>query len=159
MPHFAAATRLECIGVETCLGKELYPTDPTRTMIALQPVLTQDDIIANSVSEIDGLDKQSRAVIYIAKTMMEILVARTVTTDVQPLLSQQTDDVLFFDLTQAKVLASGVDSIISVVDLSLASSFVSEMLSRIPEPLQGGRRPDLVARAPSRRRPSPCSVL
>jgi hypothetical protein len=69
--------------------------------------------------------------------MMELLAARTVTADVQPLISQQTGDVLFIDLAEAKVLASGDDTIISVVDLSLASSFVSEMLSRIPEPLQG----------------------
>jgi hypothetical protein len=120
-------------GIETCLGQAPYPTDPTRIMIALQPVFTQDDVV-NSVSEIKGLDKQSRAVKSIVKTMMEMLAARTVTTDVQPLISQQTGGVLFIDLTEAKVLAL-VD--ISVVDLSLASSFVSEMLSRIPDTLQG----------------------
>jgi hypothetical protein len=124
-------------GVETCLGQAPYPTDPTRVMIALQPVFTQDDVMVNSVSDIDGLDKQSRAVKSIVKTMMEMLAALTVTTDVQPLISQQTGDVLFIDLTEAKVLALGTDTHISVVDLSLASSFVSEMLSRIPESLQG----------------------
>jgi hypothetical protein len=120
-------------GVETCLGQAPYPTDPTRVMIALQPVFTQDDVIVNSVSEIIGLDQQSRAVKSIVKTMVEMLAVRTVTTDVQPLISQQTGDVLFIDLTEAKVLASDD---ISVVDLSLASSFVSEMLSRIPDTLQ-----------------------
>jgi hypothetical protein len=124
-------------GVETCLGQAPYPPDPTRVMIALQPVFTQDDVIVNSVSDIDGLDKQSRAVKSIVRTMMEMLAARTVTTDVQPLISQQTGDVLFIDLTEGKILASGVDTHISVVDLSLASSFVSEMLSRVPESLQG----------------------
>jgi hypothetical protein len=123
-------------GVETCLGQAPYPTDPTRVMIALQPVFTQDDVMVNSVSDIIGLDQQSRAVRSIVKNMMEMLAARTVTTDVQPLLSQKTGDVLFIDLTEAKVILASVDTI-SVVDLSLASSFVSEMLSRIPDTLQG----------------------
>jgi hypothetical protein len=123
-------------GVETCLGQAPYPTDPTRVMIALQPVFTQDDVMVNSISDIIGLDQQSRAVRSIVKNMMEMLAARTVTTDVQPLLSQKTGDVLFIDLTEAKVILASVDTI-SVVDLSLASSFVSEMLSRIPDTLQG----------------------
>jgi hypothetical protein len=126
-------------GVETCLGQAPYPTDPTRIMIALQPVFTQDDndndVMVNSVSDIIGRNQQSRAVQAIVKNMMEMLAARTVTTDVQPLISQQTGDVLFIDLTEAKVLKASVDTI-SVVDLSLASSFVSEMLSRIPDSLQ-----------------------
>jgi hypothetical protein len=122
-------------GVETCLGQAPYPTDPTRIMIALQPVFTQDDVMVNSVSDIIGLDQQSRAVKAIMKNMMEMLAARTVTTDVQPLLSQKTGDVLFIDLTEAKVILASVDTIY-VVDLSLASSFVSEMLSRIPDTLQ-----------------------
>jgi hypothetical protein len=91
--------------------------------------------MVNSVSDIIGLDQQSRAVRSIVKNMMEMLAARTVTTDVQPLLSQKTGDVLFIDLTEAKVILASVDAI-SVVDLSLASSFVSEMLSRIPDSLQ-----------------------
>jgi hypothetical protein len=126
-------------GVETCLGQAPYPTDPTRVMIALQPVFTPDDngndVMVNSVSDIIGRNQQSRAVQAIVKNMMEMLAARTVTTDVQPLISQQTGDVLFIDLTEAKVLQPSVDTI-SVVDLSLASSFVSEMLSRIPDTLQ-----------------------
>jgi hypothetical protein len=137
MPHIAAATRLECLGYgNLSLRQAPYPSDPTRVVIALQPVFTQDDVIVNSISEIDGLDMQSRAVKSIVTAMMEILAARTVTADVQPLISQETGDVLFIDLTEANVLVSGVDTIISVVDLSLASSFVSEILSRIPEPLQ-----------------------
>jgi hypothetical protein len=119
-------------GVVTCLGQAPYPTDPTRAMIALQPVFTQD--VVNSISEIEGLDKQSHAVQSVVQTMVEMLAARTVTTDVQPLISQRTGDVLFIDLTEAKVLASAD---ISLVDLSLASSFVSEMLSLVPESLQG----------------------
>jgi hypothetical protein len=124
-------------GVETCLGQAPYPTDPTRVMIALQPVFTQNDVMVNSVSDIKGYDQQSRAVRSIVKNLMEMLAARTVYTDVQPLISQKTGDVLFIDLTEAKViLASNSASDISVVDLSLASSFVSEMLSRIPDSLQ-----------------------
>jgi hypothetical protein len=105
-------------------------------MIAPQFVVTQDDDIVNSASDIDGLEiMQSLAVTSIDNKMMETLAARSVATDVQPLISQQTGDVLFIYQTQIKVDAS-IDTHISVVDLSLASSFVSEILSRIPEPLQ-----------------------
>lgn len=123
-------------GVETCLGQAPYPADNTRVVIALQPVFTQDDndVFVNSVSDIKGLDQQSRAVQSIVQTMMEMLAARIVYTDVQPLISQLSGDVLFIDLTEAKQVLQASD--ISVVDLSLASSFVSEMLSRIPETWQ-----------------------
>jgi len=117
-------------GVEICLGQTPYPSDPSRIMIALQPVFT--DAVVNSVTEVQGAEQQSHAVQSIITTMMQMLAARTVTTDVQPLISAQTGDVLLIDLTEAKMVTA---TSISLIDLSLASSFVSEMLSLVPESL------------------------
>ena len=56
-----------------------------------------------------------------------------VTTDVQPLISKATGEVLFIDMTEAKIVfADNNDGgKISFVDQALASSFVSEMLGLI----------------------------
>ena len=54
------------------------------------------------------------------------------TTDVQPLISKATGDVLFIDLTEAQIMSKPV----SFLDVSLASSFCAEIYSLIPEPLR-----------------------
>ena len=62
-----------------------------------------------------------------------MLAAGIVTTDVQPLLSESTGDVLFIDMTEAKTLSLLPDESLPFIDMVLASSFCAEMLSLIPE--------------------------
>eukprot|EP00747_Dinoflagellata_sp_TGD_P036086 gnl/TRDRNA2_/TRDRNA2_138265_c0_seq3.p1 gnl/TRDRNA2_/TRDRNA2_138265_c0~~gnl/TRDRNA2_/TRDRNA2_138265_c0_seq3.p1 ORF type:complete len:243 (+),score=25.14 gnl/TRDRNA2_/TRDRNA2_138265_c0_seq3:119-847(+) len=114
-------------GVEKCLDMERYPADTRRVMIALEPVV--DD----SISSIDGVDEglQAHAVISVVRTMVDMLAANVATVDVQPLISRQTGDVLFIDMTAARAISQPP----SFLDRALVSSFCSEMLSLIPESL------------------------
>jgi hypothetical protein len=113
-------------GVEVCLGEEAYPYDNRRVMIALQPVAA-----SGSVASVTNLDErlQLQAVQSIVHTMVQLLAAGFVTTDVQPLISPITGDVLFIDFTEAQDIGRGVSSLI----ISVVSSFCSEMVALIPE--------------------------
>jgi hypothetical protein len=55
------------------------------------------------------------------------------TTDVQPFISRTTGDVLFIDMTEAKIISRSDGEPISFLDMALASSFCSEMLGLVPE--------------------------
>ena len=116
-------------GVERCRGKVPYPLDNRRLMIAMEPVL--DDSVA-SISEIDERLRPT-AVRCIIRTLVQMLSCAVVTTDVQPLISKVTGEVLFIDMTEAKVVFTDNNDgrKISFVDQALASSFVSEMLGLI----------------------------
>jgi len=65
------------------------------------------------------------------QTWIQMLAAGLVTTDVQPLYSKATGDVLFIDMTEAKMMANPP----SFLDKALAASFCTEMLALIPESL------------------------
>lgn len=116
-------------GVERCRGQIPYPLDNRRLMIAMEPVM--DDSVA-SISEIDERLRPT-AVRCIIRTLVHMLSEGVVTTDVQPLISKATGEVLFIDMTEAKIVfADNNDGRkISFVDQALASSFVSEMLGLI----------------------------
>ena len=117
-------------GVEKCRGQISY--DDRRVMIAMEPVM--NDSVA-SISEIDERLRPT-AVKCVMRTLVQMLGAGVVTTDVQPLISKVTGEVLFIDMTEAKIVftdSNGTGSrTISFVDQALASSFVSEMLGLIP---------------------------
>jgi len=121
-------------GVERCRGQALYPSDNRRAMIAMEPVM--DDSVA-SIMELDEILRPT-AVQCIIRTLVQMLSAGVVTTDVQPLMSKATGEVLFIDMTEAKIVftdtsrSSNDSSEIPFVDMALASSFVSEMLGLIP---------------------------
>ena len=116
-------------GVERCRGQVPYPLDNRRLMIAMEPVM--DDSVA-SISEIDERLRPT-AVRCIIRTLVHMLSEGVVTTDVQPLISKATGEVLFIDMTEAKIVfADNNDGgKISFVDQAIASSFVSEMLGLI----------------------------
>ena len=115
-------------GVERCRGQVPYPLDNRRLVIAMEPVMDGDSVA--SISEIDER-LRPKAVQCIIRTLVQMLSAGVVTTDVQPLISKTTGEVLFVDMTEAKIVFTSGD-VISFVDLALAQSFVSEMIGLIP---------------------------
>eukprot|EP00594_Rhizosolenia_setigera_P014237 CAMPEP_0178968796 /NCGR_PEP_ID=MMETSP0789-20121207/18469_1 /TAXON_ID=3005 /ORGANISM="Rhizosolenia setigera, Strain CCMP 1694" /LENGTH=219 /DNA_ID=CAMNT_0020654797 /DNA_START=377 /DNA_END=1032 /DNA_ORIENTATION=+ len=120
--------------VERCLNIEDYPYDNQRVMITMTPLMKENSVA--SVNELDDPKLQFVAVRCIIQTLLEMLSLGVVTIDVQPLISTLSGKVLFIDMTEAKVLSfddeEGKGSL-SILDLSLVSSFCSEMLSLIPE--------------------------
>jgi hypothetical protein len=114
-------------GVERCLAQQPYPEDARRVMIALEPLV--DDAVANTM-DVDA-SLRPHAIRCIMRTMVQMLAANVVTVDVQPLISKQTGDALFIDLTEAKVLVPPL----SFLDVALMSSFCTEMSALIPESL------------------------
>ena len=115
-------------GVERCRGQVPYPLDNRRLMIAMEPVMDGDSVA--SISEIDER-LRPKAVQCIIRTLVQMLSSGVVTTDVQPLISKATGEVLFIDMTEAKIVFTSGD-VIPFVDLALAQSFVSEMIGLIP---------------------------
>eukprot|EP00978_Attheya_sp_CCMP212_P008988 scaffold21169_cov51-Attheya_sp.AAC.3 len=118
-------------GVERCLGQVRYPDDPRRVMIAMQPLVSDEAV--SSLAEIDT-SLQPQAVRDIVRTLVQMLAAQVVTVDVQPLISKQTGNVLFIDMTEAQILSPPL----SFLDKALVSSFCTEMLSLIPDRLLPG---------------------
>mmetsp|Transcript_14959 Transcript_14959/g.32204 ORF Transcript_14959/g.32204 Transcript_14959/m.32204 type:complete len:256 (+) Transcript_14959:643-1410(+) len=116
-------------GVEKCLGRVPYPTDTRRTMIVMEPFM--DDSVA-SVSEIRK-ELREYSVSCIVRTLVQMLAAGVLTTDVQPLISRSTGEVVFIDMTEAKIISTSHAESLSFLDMALASSFCSEMIALIPE--------------------------
>lgn len=120
-------------GVERCLGIQPYTngdeTGCRRVMILLEPVM--DGPIAASLSELPPR-LQSHAIERIMKVMLQILSANVAVTDVQMLISQETGDVLFIDLSEARVLSSSTGTV-SFMEQALLSNFVQEVSALIPE--------------------------
>jgi len=115
-------------GVEQCLENIPYPLDPRRTIIALRPVME------NAVSSVTDVDSslQQHSVECIVRTFVHILASGVATIDVQPLISTKTGDVLFIDLTEARILPTKLSSI----EKSFVSSFYVEIMSLVPESLE-----------------------
>jgi len=114
-------------GVERCLGQARYLDDNRRVMIAMEPLM--EDAVASPME----VDKALRlhAVHCIVRTMVQMLAANVATVDVQPLISKQTGNVIFIDLTEAKELKPPL----SFLDVALISSFCTEMAALIPDSL------------------------
>lgn len=109
------------------MGQARYPADKRRVMIAMEPLM--EDAVASPME----LDKELRlhAVECIVRTMVQMLAANVVTVDVQPLISKQTGNVVFVDMTEAKKL----NPPLSFLDGTLISSFCTEMAALIPDSL------------------------
>lgn len=125
--------RLEEKGVgsaERCLGELPYQYDKEddegRIMIVVQPYVPN---AVASVDAVDGTTEQRLAVQQIATTTVQMLAANIVTIDVQPLIDQRTGNVIFIDMTEAQELRPPF----SFLDQVLMGSFVTEMLTLIPE--------------------------
>lgn len=116
-------------GVEHCLALQQYEYDlQRRVMIALEPLV--EDAVASPL-EVDA-SLRPHAVQCLIRTMVQMLAARVVTVDVQPLISKQTGYAILIDLTEAKRLTP---QSLSPLDTALVSSFVSEIVALIPESL------------------------
>jgi hypothetical protein len=114
--------------VEICIGIESYSKkNDNRVMIALQPV------VDNPVASVFSLNEklQSKCVRSIIETMVDFLTANIVTTDVQALINQETGDFWLIDLTEAREMITPP----SFLDLALANSFLSELITLIPDQL------------------------
>jgi hypothetical protein len=115
-------------GVERCLGVMEYPKDPRRALIVMDPLMEES---TSSIGDLK-LELQTLAVDRLVRTMLEMLAANVVTTDVQPLISQRTGEVILIDMTEARVLKQPF----SFIDLALAGSFCTEIMSLVPDSLR-----------------------
>lgn len=115
-------------GVERCLGVMKYTDDPRRVVIVMEPVM--EDSAVSSVSDITP-ELQGKTVDGLMRTMVQMLAANVVTTDVQPLISQRTGEVILIDMTEARVMTERL----SFIDVALVASFCTEIISLIPESL------------------------
>lgn len=116
-------------GVESCLASTEYQDDPRRVMIVMEPVI-EDSV--GSISEIP-LSLRPKVVDALVRTMVQMLAANVVTTDVQPLISTRTGQVVLIDMTEAKIMTPSPK--LSFVDVALVSSFCTEIFNLIPENL------------------------
>jgi hypothetical protein len=129
---------LEDAGVEAserCWAILPYPdshpdaTLPPRSMIVVTPYMV--DAVA-TIEEVPTESARLVAVDQVARTLVQMLAAHIITIDVQPLISQSTGHTIFIDMTEAQVLSSSSSSS-SLLDQTLIASFVSEMVTLIPE--------------------------
>jgi len=119
---------------ERCLGE--FPYDyaqqsdddkgQERVMIAVTPYVRN---AVASVDAVNGRQQQRVAVRQIAQTVIQMLAANVVTIDVQPLIDQQTGNVIFVDMMEAQELRPPF----SFLDQVLIGSFVTEMLTLVPD--------------------------
>ena len=116
------------VASERCLGQLSYPDDPNRVMIVVQPY------VPDAVSSVSELEPQNQlvAVKEIIQTLVHMLAEGIVTIDVQPLISKKDGNVIFIDMTEAELLRAPY----SFMDRTLMSSFVTEMVTLIPESLK-----------------------
>jgi hypothetical protein len=117
--------------VEDCLGEIPYGLDPTRTMIALQPVFV-DQQASSLIDFLPDQDKLETAVTLIIRTMLHMLSANVVTIDVQPLISIETGQILFVDFTEAISIHEQDED----VEVIVVRNFINEMMILIPTPQQ-----------------------
>jgi hypothetical protein len=121
--------QLQVSGVERCLAQLDYQADPRRAIIILEPVV--EDAVG-SVAELPP-KVGAAAIRSLMVTMAQMLAARVVTADVQPLISKSTGTAVLIDMTEARSLPIGN---LSDTDKALVREFCSEMLNMIPEGLE-----------------------
>jgi len=125
--------RQRVTGVERCLGSAEYKYDPRRAVIAMEPFVEDNDgvDVTASLGELSP-EIALQSVIRLTKTMAQMLAANVVTTDIQPLISKSTGEVILIDMTEATVLKPGH---ISEIDKVLINAFCTEIIGMIPESL------------------------
>lgn len=123
-------------GVERCLGISEYKYDPRRVVIAMEPFV--EDISKNNdggdiTSSLEELSPNiaRESAIQLSKTMAQMLSARVVTTDIQPLISKSTGNVILIDMTEAKAFQP--DHVLTEIDKALVNAFCTEMIGLIPD--------------------------
>jgi len=129
-------------GVERCLGVADYRYDSNRIVIAMEPLVEDNDGEDSITSSLEDLSPEVALVTArkLATTMAQMIAAGVVTTDVQPLISRSTGDVLLIDMTEARVMATATAMEASSVGITdgdkiLTQAFCTELLGLIPEAL------------------------
>uniref|UniRef100_A0A7S4EHD1 Protein kinase domain-containing protein n=1 Tax=Pseudo-nitzschia australis TaxID=44445 RepID=A0A7S4EHD1_9STRA len=125
-----AMERQGVTGVERCLGSMDYKYDPNRVVIAMEPLVEDDD--TSSLGDLTP-EIALRSAIQLGKIMAQMIAANVVTTDIQPLISKSTGEVLLIDMTEAKLL--NPDRFIAEGDKLLINAFCTEVLGLIPDSL------------------------
>jgi hypothetical protein len=139
--HSASSVRNECnvlkvmeqlgvMGVERCVAEMEYKDDPRRVMIVMEPLVSDDAV--SSIEELSSKATRRQAVSNLMQTTAQMLAARVVTTDIQPLISTTTGELTLIDMTEARVLTH---ERLSGIDKALVHSFLTEILSLVPESL------------------------
>ena len=120
--------------VEKCLGRNPYPFENGRVMVALSPVVSSStsDGITSSLGNVKSGHPQLTAVQNVVETMVGMLKLGIYTIDVQPLINVDTGDVLFIDFTEAKQFSNPLPP----SDESALVGFCSEMIALIPDSLR-----------------------
>jgi hypothetical protein len=113
-------------GVERCMAQMDYQPDPRRTVIVMEPYLED---AASSLSELSP-DIAQIATQNLIQTAIEMLKARVVTIDVQPLISKRTGELILIDMTEAILLR---DDGLSSMEKAVVTEFCSEIAALVPE--------------------------
>ena len=117
-------------GVERCLGAVEYKYDPRRVVIAMEPFIEDRGDITSSLEDLSP-NKARKSAIQLSKTMAQMLSARVVTTDIQPLISKSTGNIILIDMTEAKAFQQ--DQVITEIDKALINAFCTEIIGLIPD--------------------------
>lgn len=119
-------------GVERCLGSTDYRYDPGRAVIVMEPFVDGgDSSVTASLGDLSP-EIARKSASRLGATMAQMIASNVVTTDVQPLISKSTGDVLLIDMTEARVLGS---TIVSDADRVLINAFCTEVLGLVPDSL------------------------
>ncbi len=124
-------------GVERCLGAVEYKYDPRRVVIAMEPFVEDSSSKNNDGGDITSTLEDlppniaRKSALQLSKTMAQMLSARVVTTDIQPLISKSTGNVILIDMTEAKAFEQ--DHVITEIDKALINAFCTEIIGLIPD--------------------------
>jgi hypothetical protein len=114
-------------GVQRCLAQIPYREDARRVIIITEPVV--DDAVS-SMSDLSSSAART-ATQMLMRAMAQMLAARVVTTDVQPLISKSTGELLLIDMTEATILPSS-DEVLSDLNIALVTEFCNEVINLLP---------------------------
>lgn len=128
--------------VEQCWINIDYPFNQQqhRRILILTPVF--DEEIVTSITDLSNKSLQQIAIQNIIKTLIFMICNGIVTTDIQPMIGRYTGNILFLDMTEAQqiIIITSSSSKLSTsqptfVQLALARSFCTEMITLIPDHL------------------------
>ena len=111
---------------DAIVSSQSTSTSRSRVMILVEPY------VPNAVASIGELPTEAikeKAVVQIARTLVQMLAANIITIDVQPLISPETGRVILIDMTEAQQPSPPY----GFLDETLMTSFATETTALIPE--------------------------
>mmetsp|Transcript_39849 Transcript_39849/g.51374 ORF Transcript_39849/g.51374 Transcript_39849/m.51374 type:complete len:357 (-) Transcript_39849:117-1187(-) len=114
--------------VETCIENSSFSNG--RQAILMQPFFEGD--LVSSIEELPSKEAKMNAVQSLITTMVQMLAAGVVTSDLQPLIREKSGELLLVDFSEAAKLPANPD----FVDLARVRNFCSEICTSIPNGLQ-----------------------